>query len=120
MATSSPAGAPLGTLEPDPRTEGAVRLVVGGRPLLTVPIEVVTSLGLRSGAALSGEQVTHLELAADREAAYRTAIRLLGRRSFARADLARRLKLKGHLEPAVESALDRAQEHGYLDDARFV
>jgi regulatory protein len=88
--------------------------------MLTVALEVVASLGLGPGATLSGEQVTRLELAADREAAYRTAIRLLGHRSYARADLARRLKLKGHPESAVQIALDRAVVNGYLDDARFV
>jgi regulatory protein len=41
------------------------------------------------------------------------------RRSFARADLGRRLRRKGHAAEAVEAALGRLGERGYLDDAAF-
>jgi regulatory protein len=106
-------------LEPDPRQEGAVRLVIEGRAVLTVPVESVRAEGLRIGSVASAEQLARLERAADHQAAYRTAVRLLARRPFARTDLARRLKLKGHLPDAIEVALDRAAAAGYLDDERF-
>ena len=57
--------------------------------------------------------------AADAEAAFRTLLRALERRSFARADLGRRLIRKGHPRPAVEAALERAAGLGLLDDAAF-
>ena len=53
------------------------------------------------------------------EGAYRTALRALERRSFARADLGRRLRRKGHTPEAVEAALSRAADRGFLDDAAF-
>ncbi len=57
---------------------------------------------------------------ADISAAKRTALRCLERRAFAREDLARRLRRKGHLAEAVEAALERVAELGLLDDAEFV
>jgi len=52
-------------------------------------------------------------------AAKRTALRCLERRAFAREDLARRLRRKGHLPEAVEAALARVVEMGLLDDTEF-
>jgi regulatory protein len=60
-----------------------------------------------------------LTAAADAEAAFRTLLRALERRSFARADLGRRLVRKGHPRPAVEAAVERAAGLGLLDDAAF-
>ena len=110
---------PVDALEPDPRREGVVRIIVDGRAFLSVPIEAVRAEGIAVGVTISPVQVSRLERAADHEAAFRTAVRLLGRRPFARVDLARRLKLKGHLPQAVSAALDRAEGLGYLDDDRF-
>jgi regulatory protein len=111
---------PVTGVEPDPRRAGTVRILVEGRAVLTVPVEVVQAEGIRSGVVPDAEQMGRLERAADHEAAFRTAVRLLARRPFARSDLARRLKLKGHLPDAASAALDRAAEAGYLDDAKFV
>lgn len=71
-----------------------------------------------------GQSVDHalaerLEAAADLEAAYRTVLRALERRPYARADLARRMLRRGHSGGAVEAALDRAEARGLLDDAAF-
>ena len=60
-----------------------------------------------------------LGAAADIEAAYRTALRALEVRSFARGDLARRLFRKGHPGPAIEAALERIHGLGLLDDAAY-
>ena len=60
-----------------------------------------------------------LNAAADSEAAFRTALRALERRSFARADLGRRLVRKGHPAAAVDVALGRLLARGLLDDAAF-
>jgi regulatory protein len=110
---------PITGLEPDPRRAGAVRILIEGRAVLTVPVEVARAEGLRPGQVPGAEIMARLERAADHEAAFRTAVRLLERRPFARVDLARRLQLKGHLPEPVTVALDRAAQAGYLDDVRF-
>lgn len=109
---------PIERIEPD-RRAGSVRLVVAGRTVLTVPVEAVQAERLVAGAVLSEEVVARLGQWADREAAYRTALRALERRPFARLDLGRRLMQRGHPPAAVTAALDRAAAAGVLDDERF-
>ena len=110
---------PIEAIEPDVRREGVVRIVVGGRAAFIVPAEAARQEGLAVGAAISPDQAYRLATAGDKEAAYRTVIRLLERRSFARRDLERRMALKGHPPDMVQLALDRAAAAGYLDDREF-
>ncbi len=106
-------------LAPDPRRPGTLRVEVDGIRFGAVPQELARAAGLAVGRALDPELQERLTSAADAEAAFRTLLRALERRSFARADLGRRLIRKGHPRPAVESALERALALGLLDDAAF-
>jgi regulatory protein len=104
-------------IEPDPRRGGAVRLLVAGQLYCTVDESVVAGIG--PGEPLTSALAADLGRAADAEAAYRTVLRALHRRSHARADLARRMVRRGHAAEAVAAALDRAERHGLLDDVAF-
>jgi regulatory protein len=106
-------------LVPEPHGPGSVRIEVDGARFATVSPDVVRAHGLQVGRHLDEALRARLEVEADVEAAYRTALRAIERRSFARADLGRRLLRKGHAPEAVEAALARAVEHGLLDDAAF-
>ncbi|HEY8259087.1 MAG TPA: regulatory protein RecX [Gemmatimonadales bacterium] len=106
-------------LEADPRRSGTLRIEIGGERFGAVPAELAASFGLVRGLTVSAELRERLAAAADAEAAYRTVLRSLERRAFARFDLGRRLRRKGHPGPAVDSALERAAELGLLDDAAF-
>jgi regulatory protein len=108
---------PITTIEPDPRRPGAVRLFVAGELYCTVDEAAVA--GVRPGEPLDPTLAHELGKAADTEAAYRTVLRALHRRSHARADLARRMVRRGHAADAVEAALRRAEQHGFLDDEAF-
>jgi regulatory protein len=115
----APPSSPVERIAADPRIEGAVRLIIDGRTALTVPIETARAEGVAVGTVLEEASFARLCEAADRAAAFRTALRLLERRPFARRDLGRRLRLKGHLPAAVDTALERAEQAGLLDDERF-
>lgn len=118
MATE-PARPRVTGLVPDPRHEGSVRLQVDGRTLLTVPADILARLDVEVGEPLpTGEHETLCQ-AADVEAAYRTALRALGRRPFAGRDLARRLVLKGHPPQAADEAVARAERAGLVNDEQF-
>ncbi len=65
------------------------------------------------------ERLDLLDELADEEGAFRTLLRALERRSYARRDLGRRLVRKGHRQAAVEAALERAAGLGLLDDAAY-
>lgn len=50
---------------------------------------------------------------------FSTALRLLSRRDYAAAELAQRLRDKGHDDVAIATALERCRDLGYLNDTRF-
>ena len=52
--------------------------------------------------------------------AFETGVRLLARREHASGELRRKLRQRGFGEAAVEAALARLSECGYLSDERFV
>ena len=106
-------------LEADSRRATSIRIHVGGHPYCTVPAAVVAEEQLRVGAEIDAAQHERLCAAADAEAAFRTALRALEARGYARTDLSRRLVRKGHPRAAVDAALERAAGLGLLDDAAF-
>jgi regulatory protein len=106
-------------LDPDPRRPDAVRLEVDGERFGAIPREVVAREHLAVGLEIDASLQERLSAAADIESAFRTALRALEARSFARGDLARRLQRKGHPRAAVSAALDRVLQLGLLDDAAF-
>ena len=107
------------SLAPDSRNAGAVCLEIDGVRFGAVPVELVRAHGLSVGQNLDLALQQRLSAAADVEATYRTALRCLELRSFARADLGRRLQRKGHPREAVEAALERASGLGLLDDEAY-
>ena len=109
----------IGALASDPRRPACVRVMVHGRPLLTISREIAAAEGLVAGMVLEEPLYGRLCRAADEEAAYRTGLRLLERRPFAARDLARRLVLKGHSPEATAAALLRATRAGLVNDTRF-
>jgi len=109
----------LTALEPDPRRPGTLRVEVDGVRFGAVPETLAHTAGLAVGRPVDAELQERLAAAADAEAAFRTLLRALERRSFARVDLGRRLIRKGHPRPAVDAALERAAGLDLLDDAEF-
>lgn len=106
-------------LVPESRGVGSVRIEVDGARFASVSPDVVRRAELRVGRELDEALRALLDGEAQVEAAYRTVLRSIERRSFARADLGRRLRRKGHAPEAVDTALERAAEHGLIDDAAF-
>ena len=106
-------------LVPEPQGGGTIRIEVDGARFGSLLPEELRAEGLRVGSELDEALLGRLAGLAEAEATYRTALRAVERRSFARADLGRRLRRKGHAPEAIERALGRLAEHGFLDDAAF-
>ena len=117
--TEVPGGATVSGIVPDARHPGTVRVEVGGKALLTVPVEAVARLGVSSGALLEPGTYKELCKAADAEAAYRSALACLGRRPFSRRDLARRLVMRGHPPESADLAVARAESAGLVNDETY-
>ena len=106
-------------LVPDPRRSASIRVMVGGRPVWTVPADVVEALGLVAGRPLPAGAQERLDRAADEEGAFRSALRALERRAHGERELGLKLERKGHPPAAVAAALQRLVGLGLLDDVAF-
>ncbi len=106
-------------LVPDKRRPGSTRVVVDGKPVWTVPADVVRSLALSPGTLLGAEAVSRLDAAAEEEGALRAGMRLLARRAHGREEIRRKLARKGHDPVAVTAALIRLDRLDLTDDAGF-
>jgi regulatory protein len=106
-------------IEQDPRRPGAVRLELDGTRFGVVPAELIVAEGLSPGQTIAPDVHERLSAAADAEAAFRTGLRMLELRSYARADLGRRLQRKGHPRAAVDVALERLLTMGLLNDEAY-
>jgi regulatory protein len=116
---NSPTPRVVTAIEPDPRKPGVMRVHVDGRPYCAVPASALGRAEVGPGTHLTPERLGLLGEMADEEGAFRTLLRALERRSFASADLGRRLTRKGHRPEAIAAALERATALGLLDDAGF-
>jgi regulatory protein len=96
-----------------------VLVEIDGTRFGAIAREVAAGEQLAPGLVLGPELQQRLLAAADAEGAFRTMLRALERRAYARADLARRLIRKGHPRPAVEAAIERAVATGLVDDQAF-
>jgi regulatory protein len=106
-------------VEPDPRRPGIVRLELDGTRFGVVPADLLAAEGLSPGQTIPPAVHERLSAAADVEAAFRTGLRLLELRPYARADLGRRLQRKGHPRAAVDVALERLLTLGLLNDETY-
>jgi regulatory protein len=106
-------------LAPDPRRPGYRVVEVDRGRFASLPAAALEPLELRVGEPLAPAVLERLQALADIEAAERAALRALGRRAHARADLKRRLVRRQHPPAAVEAALERLAARGLLDDRRF-
>ena len=84
-----------------------------------MPAETVAALRLEVGAPATAETLEALETASSQAEALEAALRLLNYRARSRAELQRRLRRSGHVPPAIEAAVARCDELGYLDDEAF-
>lgn len=106
-------------LTPDPQRAGAVRLELAGLRFGAVDRADAEELRLAVGTVVDDALEARLQEAADAEGALRAGLAALGRRTFARRELVRRLAGKGHAPSAVERAAERLEALGLLDDDRF-
>lgn len=106
-------------LTPDPRQSGYLVVDVDKARYASLPLEVVSALGLKKGLDVQGELAERFKRAADVEAAYTVAARLLAMRPRSVYEVLARLRERGHNPSAAAEAVGRLEAAGVLDDANY-
>lgn len=96
-----------------------VRVHLDGEPVCRVAADVVDRLELRAGVELDEERVRELLREGRAREALDRAFGYLSHRPRSRFEVERHLRSKGFEAAAVEAALERCGELGYLDDRAF-
>jgi regulatory protein len=96
-----------------------VDLVLDGEPGPVLRLDVVTVAGLAVGQELPWERRRELEDESQRLDAIETALRLLAMGPRSENDLRTRLRRRTLRASAVEAAITRMRELGYLNDAVY-
>jgi regulatory protein len=90
-----------------------------GEKAFSLGLELIAVKGLRPGRELAAEEAEALRSEDERRQAVEGALRLLSMSPRAEKDLRQRLRRRGLGRDAVEAAIGRMRELGYLDDAKF-
>jgi regulatory protein len=106
-------------LTPDPRQPGYLVVDLDRARYASLPLEVVHQLGLAVGAEVEADRADRLKRAADAEAAYTVAARLLAMRPRSVYEVLARLRERGHNPSAAAEAVGRLEAAGVLDDATY-
>jgi regulatory protein len=107
------------SLSADARQTGCVIVHLDGGRYASLPVDVVRGLGLSEGAEVEGEQLERLKRAADSEAAYQVATRLLAMHPRSVYELLAKLRERGHNPAAAAAAVGRLEAAGLLNDEVF-
>jgi len=102
-----------------PRREGRFELLVDGRPVATVSLDIVERLQLRVGEVLAEARQAAVESAAAELHTYDRALNLLAFRPRSACELKRQLVRKGEPEAFADAAVARLTANGLLNDADF-
>ena len=109
----------ISAIVPSPRKEGRFDVLVDGRALATVSLDIIERLDLGVGTPLTAARERTLLEEAEALATYDRALNLLAVQPRSTRDLRRRLVQKGEPAPQVEKAIARLTAAGLLDDAQF-
>ena len=102
-----------------PRREGRFELLVDGRSVATVSLDIVERLQLRVGEVLADARQAAVESAAAELHTYDRALNLLASRPRSARELKRQLVRKGEPEAFADAAVARLTANGLLNDAEF-
>jgi regulatory protein len=86
---------------------------------LTISASLAEERGLRVGQSITQRELADLQEEDARRGAFDAGLRLLAYRPRSQGELRTRLRRKGVPPAAVDDAVQRLQELGYLDDAAF-
>lgn len=99
--------------------KGRVGIALDGAPWRTAPLEAVVRAGLTAGLELDRERARRFRRELKRAEASTAASRTLARQDLPARELEARLERRGVAPAERRSTVERLQQAGAVDDARF-
>lgn len=104
-------------LEAQKKNRERVNVFIDGR--FAFGLALIDAARLRVGQYLSDDDIAALQAADEQTRAYEFALDFLAYRPRSQAEVVRRLRDKGFLEPTIECVLHRLSQAGLIDDVAF-
>lgn len=95
-----------------------IHISIDGEYSMTVDAVYWYSLGISSGDEIDGEEFEILKNKVESRRAFNNSLDILSRRAHSKEELRRKLRRK-YSEEACQSAIERIEELGYIDDEKF-
>ena len=96
-----------------------IHLLLDGEYRMTVDRDFIALSGITNNMELDDAALEDLSGAISARRAFNKATDLLSRRDHSSAELLQKLRQKGFDAEAAQSAVEKLQDFGYLDDRRF-
>jgi len=109
-------GASITAIEPLASNPNLRRVRVGTKTVATLQAADIESLRFRVGQSWTAEAAQRVADAVSAAKARTTAMKLLGRRDFSRAELIDRLEARGHSRSTATSVADELVRNGWIND----
>lgn len=106
-------------ISPQSKDPTRVSVFLDGQFAFGLPKRAAAEMNLTVGRDLTKTELEALHLTVDDNKVYDRLLRLLGIRAHAKAELRRKLTAKGVDPAAVDRAITRAVDAGYIDDTQF-
>jgi regulatory protein len=106
-------------LNADPQDPNKVHIFVDGRHALVVSLDVATSEHLVVGQPCPPGRLERIYAAEQQQQVYEFALNFLTYRPRSSREVEQRLRKKGYTPSQVDSAVERLQRQGYVDDREF-
>lgn len=100
-------------------SKGKIHISVDGEYKMTVDKDFPLLSKYYENNKIDDEELAQLETAVSSRRAFNKAVDLLSRRDHSKGELADKLAQKGIERDAIQSAFEKLEYYGYLDDRRF-
>lgn len=104
-------------ITPQKKRKDRVNIHIDGEYRFSLPLWAAADLN--PGTPLTAEQISDLKSLDEKDRAYQRAIAYLAHRPRSRLEIIRYLDGKGFADQPIQTAVERLEAHGYLDDAAF-
>jgi regulatory protein len=109
----------ISAVAPQKKKKDRYNIYIDGEYAASLGAEACAVFGIRAGAEIAPDKLHDAVREDNRRYAFDSAIAMLARKRYARAEIVSRLTEKGIDSDAIDTAIDMLAGYGYIDDAAY-